>query len=76
MAVSTPGDLRAVLLDPLALSPEATRRLNGEACVCCGRTDDLRAAGHAYTRSGVASRLGWAVVVCPDCPESYEGIPE
>jgi hypothetical protein len=71
----TPADLRSEVHDPLALTEEATRRLRGEGCVCCGSTVDLRDAGHAYTRSGERGRLGWKVKVCPGCPASYEGNP-
>lgn len=74
MAVVTPADLRSQTFDPLVLSAEATRRLNGKACVCCGATTGLRDAGHAYTQSGSqGGRLGWAVRACGDCPATYEG---
>ncbi|MGF3141000.1 hypothetical protein [Streptomyces diastaticus] len=56
---------------PLAgLSPLQAAVLDQAACACCHATaPDLRPAGHIYTTSPTAGRLGWAVSVCPACPD-------
>jgi hypothetical protein len=58
------ADVRAALLDPLQMTPEQNRQLQGEACARCGGTDDLRPGGMAYMSSSSNGRLGWPVKVC------------
>lgn len=62
------ADVRAKVLDPLAVTHEQTARLRGEKCARCGGRTGLRPGGYAYTASEGTGRLGWAVKVCDRCP--------
>ncbi len=68
MQSSAKTDVRATVLDPLAVSPEQTARLRGQECARCGGRSGLRPGGYAYTSSEGAGRLGWAVKVCANSP--------
>lgn len=65
-AVPASDDVRAQPIDPLCMTPEQSRRLDGHACARCGGTEDLRPNGMAYTRSGSdgTGRLAWPVKTC------------
>jgi hypothetical protein len=76
MALHTPEDLRAEVLDPFSLTPAARLRLAGLACARCGSTESLRPGGHAHTRSVGGGQLGWAVKVCGTCPTHFEASSE
>ena len=66
LALPASADVRAEVLDPVRITHEQYRRLNGLACARCGGTDALRPGGMAHTRSGTdgSGRLAWPVMVC------------
>ncbi|KMS74187.1 hypothetical protein ACM01_14785 [Streptomyces viridochromogenes] len=68
LIVPSTEDVRAEVLDPLRMTQEQKRRLDGAACARCGRQDGLRPGGMARVLSGPdgTGRLGYPVRVCPD----------
>lgn len=67
----TSGDVRAREHDGLATPAEDWEWIRGNACAGCGSSKNLQPGGFAYVK--LRGLLGYAVRVCPNCPQSVGG---